>query len=125
MKKKDIEDIKRLKLVTGASFEAARAKISSIAAQEVAIKEQLSSLVGERNSVAKNPIGSEDAAFAAGASVRWHRWIDQRRKTLNMELARLRAEKLAARKALHRSFGRNESLRLIASKMEQTLSKRD
>ena len=45
-----------------------------------------------------------------GADVLWNGWESATRRQLNMELARLRAQKLSALEALRHAFGRKQAV---------------
>ncbi|WP_241481033.1 hypothetical protein [Ruegeria sp. ANG-S4] len=45
-----------------------------------------------------------------GTDVLWHRWESTTRRQLNLELARLRAQKMDAMKDLRTAFGRKQAV---------------
>ena len=93
--------------------------MSKLQQLEKAIRDQLSDLVVKRDASAQRATESGDAALTAGADVRWHRWIDQRRATLNQELASILSRKAAVKVRLQKSFGRNEAMRLLGVRLAE------
>ncbi len=103
-----MKDLKSLEPLVAAKYQKAQARLAQIAAQEGRLKAQLSELHRSREQ-AVNRDGS-DPASKSGADVRWQRWIDQRRKEINLELAQLASQRLVAKEGLKVAFGRKEAL---------------
>lgn len=116
-------DLNQLSPVIELKFQAAQRSLAQHRETVRGLQQQLTDLDTARDSSqAERPEG-DDPATAAGANVLWQRWIDQRRKDINLELARLAAEKPALMDQLKRSFGKKEALKqlLIASLEEEKL----
>ena len=107
------KEMRELQQVTLTVYTAAQANMASLTRRESEIKSQLAGLVETRVAAANRVQSEPDAAMIAGADLRWHRWIDQRRAILNSELAQLRASKAAVQKRLQKAFGRHEAVRLM------------
>ena len=114
-----LKDLAQLRALTDAKFVAVQSEMAALQQKERAIRAQLSDLVVRRATAAQRLQGGADAAAAAGADVRWHRWIDQRRKKLNQELSAILSDKAAIRVQLQKSFGRNEALRLLGLRLKE------
>ena len=114
-----LKDLAQLRALTDAKFVAVQSEMAALQQKERAVRAQLSDLVVRRAAAAQRLQGGEDAAAAAGADVRWHRWIDQRRKKLNQELSAILSDKVAIRVQLQKSFGRNEALRLLGLRLKE------
>ncbi|MEM1005022.1 MAG: hypothetical protein AAGK26_06555, partial [Pseudomonadota bacterium] len=54
-----------------------------------------------------------------GTDVLWRGWEASTRQQLNMELARTRAQKLAALDALRHAFGRKQALETLSNSLQQ------
>jgi hypothetical protein len=94
--------------LSDAVFESERAALAALAKREEAVRTQLRDLAQVKNT--PPALGeAQDTASKAGADVRWHRWIDQRREILNHELAQIMALKLAQQEKLQKAFGRKQA----------------
>jgi len=103
-------DLSQLSPVIEMKFQAAQRRLAQHRETVRGLQQQLKDLDAARDgNQARRPEG-DDPATAAGANVLWQRWIDQRRKDINLELARLAAEKPALMEQLKRSFGKKEAL---------------
>ena len=63
-----------------------------------------------------NGQGGIDAACLTGADQAWGRWVDRRRRMLNVRLAQAAAEAETQKQAARRAFGRASVLRNLAGK---------
>ncbi len=91
------------------AFASEQSKLAALSRRESAIRAQLETLIQSRaqSALLKD---AESAAMKAGAEVRWHRWIDTRRETLNRELAQVMALRAQSVAAVRRAFGKKEAL---------------
>ncbi len=110
------EELHALQGLAEVAFAADQSKLAQINAQEQAIRSQLDGLITERGQqgLAVTP-GS--AALKAGANVRWHRWIDHRRESLNRDLAATLAEKARVIARVRQSFGKKEALTALVARV--------
>ncbi len=104
--------------LSGISFRAAQARMAELLAREVDLRRNLAQLTESRSAQANAPRAPDEAALVAGADIRWHHWVDQRRATINMELAQVLALQDNCRFALKKAFGRDQ---VAQSLLQQTL----
>ena len=102
--------LSQLTPVVELAFQAAQRNLAQHNARVRELEEQLSDLETARNNALNNRPAEDDAALVAGADVLWQTWIDQRRKDINMELARLASEKPLLMSQLRKAFGKKEAL---------------
>ncbi len=104
--------------LSGISFRAAQARMAELLAREADLRRNLAQLTESRSAQANAPRAPDEAALVAGADIRWHHWVDQRRATINMELAQVLALQDNCRFALKKAFGRDQ---VAQSLLQQTL----
>ena len=100
---KKIEKIKKLHALTDMRFLALQTKMAELSGQEQDLRNTLAELSKSVSERQANP--KDDAAMIAGADIRWHRWVDQRKTALNIELAKLTAQKESYQQVLKEAFG--------------------
>ena len=113
-----VDRVKALVQVSGLKFQADQAKLAQLHAKERALRQNLQDLVQQRNARATSPTRADDPATIAGADVQWHAWVDQRRKTINTELAQLLAQKADFQARLKRSFGQDQAAQALLKQMQ-------
>lgn len=111
------DQLVRLTQLTNARFEAAQTKMAGILQREAGLRDALAQLEGSRHEQAIKGRSPYDPALAAGADLRWHRWIDQRRAILNIELAQVLALKDGHRAALRSAFGRDHAVATLRARV--------
>lgn len=94
--------------LSAVSFRAAQAKMAELLTREAGLRRNLAQLTDSRAAQAKAPRQSDEAALIAGADIRWHHWVDQRRAVINTELAQVLALQEKCRAQLVRAFGRDQ-----------------
>ena len=92
------------------------------AAREKRLRDNLAQLVQEKRRTIERDV-PDDAARAAGADIRWHRWVDERRAIINIELAQVLSEKLECQRSLARAFGRDQAVATLLDKQQKTEAK--
>lgn len=99
------------------SFQADQAEMAMLNRDEVKLRQRLSDLADDisRRAMTTRPV--DEPATIAGADLRWHCWIDQRKAKINAELARVLAKKEICRVRLTRSFGRKQVSAAMAAKV--------
>lgn len=95
--------------LTALSLDAAQIRLAQLKHREAGLRENLASLIAERTAFATATQGPDDAAMAAGAAIRWHQWVDQRRASINRELLQLRIQIVEAEQTLRHVFGRDQA----------------
>jgi hypothetical protein len=103
----DLADLARLARLAHA---AAEQRMGVLRRREDELRGTLAELDAARRDRAAATAGQIDPALQAGQDLRWHRWIDGRRQTLNAELARVLAGQAQVRAELARDFGRKEAI---------------
>lgn len=96
--------------------------MSSLLKREADLKESLQRMTQGRDLQAEQIRDTEEPAWIAGADVRWHRWIDQRRSIINAELAQVRALQYQQRSKMALAFGKQQVI-LSLNKQEIASSK--
>ena len=104
--------------LSGLSYRAAQARMAELLAREADLRRNLMQLTESRSAQAQAPRESNEAALVAGADIRWHNWVDQRRALINTELAQVLALQESCRAVLTRAFGRDQ---VAQSLLRQTL----
>lgn len=121
----DVLRMKGLVDLSGLSFRAAQARMAELLTREAALRRNLAQLTESRAAQAQAPRASDEAALIAGADIRWHHWVDQRRATINTELAQVLALQENCRVALTKAFGRDQVAQSLLQQTRQlSLTKR-
>lgn len=107
-------ELTALAQVAGLAYAVREARMVALRTQEARLRGLLETLEQARRDSAARADTGDDPARRAGADLRWHRWIDRRRMTLNVELARVLAGIATLRQALLRDFGRKEAISELA-----------
>lgn len=110
--------IKALAQVSALRFQADQARLAQLQAKEHDLRKNLLDLVQQRNARAASVTKADDPATIAGADVHWHAWVDQRRKTINTELAQLLAQKSDCLARVQRSFGQDQAAQALLKKVQ-------
>ncbi|MDX8352876.1 hypothetical protein [Cognatiyoonia sp. IB215182] len=110
---RNVQDLKGLADIAGLAYRAAQADMARIMQKEADLCRNLAQLTESKASLARTPRRSDDAAMIAGADIRWHRWVDQRRATINAELAQVRASKDYYQSKLRLAFGKDQAARAL------------
>jgi hypothetical protein len=112
-------DLAALAQIAALAYAAREARMAALRAEEARLRAVLAALGQDRRDSAARTETGDDPARRAGADLRWHHWIDRRRQTLNIELARVLAEVAVLRQALARDFGRREAISDLARSAAQ------
>lgn len=115
----DLKQLKGLRKLAALQFQARQKEMAELHQQEAALQQNLADLLGDRAARDAVKAGAADPAMRAGADVRWHAWIDQRRAVINQELAKVRARMAALEPKLRRAFGKD----LVAQHLQKTAQK--
>ncbi len=98
-----------LSSVTGAIFDREYQSLRPILDAERRIQNQLARLDMQLQQVRAE--STRNASYAiTGTDMLWHGWESATRRKLNMELARVRASKIAAMNQLRAAFGRKQAV---------------
>ena len=105
--------------LTALEFRSARAEMAQLAQREARLRQNLDQLLNSKQERAATTMLPTEAAFAAGARVRWLQWVDQRRAVINTELAQVMALKEGCRTKLNQAFGRDQAVQALVKKLQQ------
>ncbi len=106
----DRDRLDKLGELSGLQFRAAQAEMATLLRREERLRQNLTQLTRSKQSQARAPRAPDDAALVAGADIRWHQWVDQRRSTINGELAQVLALKDSCMQKLRTAFGRDQAV---------------
>ncbi|MCG3269103.1 hypothetical protein [Yoonia sp. I 8.24] len=116
----NVKQTQGLAQLTDIALQAAHVKMAAIVARETGLRENLAQLAIHDEKPKQVPVTMADAAFAADATVRWQQWVDQRRTTINTELAQVMALKEHCRVDLARAFGRDQAAKALVARRAKT-----
>ena len=97
-------------------FRAAQAEMAQLRLREDRLRSNLAQLIQQKETQA-DAMRDGAAAIVAGADVRWHQWVDQRRTVINAELAQVRALQEGCRAKLSNAFGRDQAVQDLNAKL--------
>ena len=95
--------------VTEAVYQREHQKLKPLLEQEARVMRRLAQLDAQTLEVRQQTQQSSDYRVSGGDVV-WHTWESITRRDLNIELARIRAQKLAALDAVRQAFGRMQAV---------------
>ncbi|WP_322891193.1 MULTISPECIES: hypothetical protein [unclassified Yoonia] len=102
-----------LAVLTGLALRAAQAEMAELKAREADLRQNLTDLLAQKT---RDPRPQNDPALIAGADLRWQQWVDQRRATVNAELAQVLAQIDNRQRRLRGLFGRDQAARALVEK---------
>jgi hypothetical protein len=116
------QQLRTLKKLADAHLMAVRARYANLSNQEDRLCENLAQLAKDKNRTG-NRDHKDDPALVAGVDVLWHKWVDQRRGVINIELARVRAAKSECQRHLRQAFGKDHALGSLCERMAKRASR--
>ncbi|PSL15719.1 hypothetical protein [Shimia abyssi] len=111
MKKDDLAGLLEISLTV---FEASQAKLHPILKEEMRLRDLLADL-SQDAAVARLSFQTDLNMRAVRADEAWNTWAEQNRRTLNLKLAQILAQKEVAMASVKKSFGKLEALRAISA----------
>lgn len=114
---KQSKDMAGLIQISELQYRTAQADMARIRAREEDLRRKLAQLIESKSAQAITTQRPDAAALIAGADIRWHRWVDQRRAAINAELARVLALKENSRVRLQTAFGRDRAMQKLSEQM--------
>lgn len=110
--------ITNLAAVTDAAFQREYQKLRPLLKAEAHIQKQLSNLDAQ---VAEVRAGSSDTDGyrATGTDVLWGSWESATRRQLNMELTRIRSQKITAMEELKLAFGKKQAVASLSQRLRK------
>ncbi|WP_170771006.1 hypothetical protein [Ruegeria lacuscaerulensis] len=103
------QKLSNLQIATDALFQKEHQALAPILQAEIRIQNQLARLDGQVRQTRWDTNDTEGYRVT-GTDILWHGWESNTRRQLNMELARVRSQKLAALDALRSAFGRQQAV---------------
>lgn len=103
------EQFNQVAEITSVLFQAAQSKLAQAVKRENDLRKMLATLEQSRTARANANLLDTDVAMIAGADLRWQAWVDQRRSSLNHELAKCLAAQDHLRETARRAFGKEQS----------------
>ena len=116
-KKQKIDSLVHL---AGLRFRAAQSELAAILEKEAGLRRNIEQLMQSKSELAQAKRRSDDPARVAGADIRWNHWADQRRATINTELAQVLASKGHYEAAVKYAFGRDQVARSLQDQVANT-----
>ena len=107
-----------LEKVTDAAFQKQFQQLRPILEAEARIQQQLLKLDTQLNQVRTESRQTEGYQIS-GTDILWNGWESTTRRQLNMQLAQIRAQKLARLEALRLAFGRKQAIDALIKQMQQ------
>lgn len=107
-----------LKAVAEALFQQQYQTLRPVLDAEARLQRGLAKLDAQMRQ-ARQESAQTDGYTITGTDVLWRGWEASTRRQLNMELARTRAQKLAALDALRHAFGRKQALETLSNSLQQ------
>ncbi|MFQ1700444.1 hypothetical protein ACJ5NV_07595 [Loktanella agnita] len=114
---KQSKDMAGLIQISELQYRTAQADMARIRTREEDLRRKLAQLIESKSAQAIATQRSDAAALIAGADIRWHRWVDQRRAAINAELAQVLALKENSRVRLQNAFGRDRAMQKLSEQM--------
>ncbi len=115
MNRKKLSDLQR---ATDAVFQKNYQTLRPVIEAEARVQQQLASLNSQVAEVRRDSASAEGYQVT-GTDILWNGWESATRRQLNTDLARLRAQKLAAIEQLRAAFGRQQAIRSISDQYRQ------
>ncbi|MEW2919470.1 hypothetical protein AB1A64_20555 [Ruegeria sp. ANG10] len=115
MKQAALSDLKN---VTEAVFQKEYNALRPLLEAEARVQQQLARLDAQVRQSRQDSAAAE-GYLVTGTDVLWNGWESATRRQLNMELARIRAQKLSAMDALRRAFGRKQAVTNLSAAQKE------
>lgn len=110
MTKRDQRKLQRLLKVTDAAQKAAQARLLETTKDERACQAAIDQLDEDRVEIMSSlQISDKTSAAQVVVDAGWLRWAEKQRGSLNMSLARARAQAMRGREEAKRTFGRHQA----------------
>lgn len=107
-----------LEKVTEATFQKERKLLRPLLEAEASVQQQLARLDAQVQQSRKDSASSEGYRVT-GTDILWSSWESASRRQLNLELARIRAQKLTAMEALRTAFGRQQAVAKLSAAQKE------
>ncbi|PUB17619.1 hypothetical protein [Yoonia sediminilitoris] len=102
------QKLEGVKSLSSLKYEVIQMEMAKLKEREATLRDTLRQLAASKRQEAtlRQP---DDSALIAGAGIRWQQWVDQRRASVNMELAQTLAQKESCIARMKLAFSRNEA----------------
>ena len=111
-----------LEKITEAAFQKEYNALRPLLEAEARVQQQLARLDMQVSEARENS-ASTDGYLVTGTDILWNGWEASSRRRLNLELARLRAQKLSAMQNLRTAFGRKEAVANLSAAQKAALKR--
>lgn len=105
--------LKALGEVSVLKYQSLQGEMAQLLQRELGLRENLRQLVASRTLRQGETLRKSDPALSAGADIRWHKWVDERRAIINAELAQIIGQQEHCRARLQRSFAQDQAARAL------------
>jgi hypothetical protein len=105
--------ISELQDLTSLALRAVQTEMAALGSREADLRQYLNDLSVQKR---RDPRAVDDPALIAGADLRWHYWVDQRRAAINAELAQVMAQSENCQTRMRAMFGRDQAVRALADR---------
>lgn len=106
--------IEALTKIADLKYQSMQLKMAKLLQQEHALRQNLQQLTEQKTSSATTQEPGSGLAALAAVDLRWHRWVDQRRTIINLELAQVLAQQEELRLKLQQAFGKSQVVQTLA-----------
>ncbi|SFR00699.1 hypothetical protein [Poseidonocella sedimentorum] len=105
--------LQELSKLTDLAFQRASAPLAEYARREAELRKAIAALTPSSEYFASQEVSDDakETVRRGGAAMAWDRWAAKRKSQLNMDLARVLAEKAGVEAQARRAFGRSEVAR--------------
>ncbi|WP_371809146.1 hypothetical protein [Ruegeria sp. HKCCD5849] len=104
--------------MTEATFQKKFQELRPILDAEARVRQQLAKLDLQLSQV-RTESDKTEGYQVSGTDILWNGWESATRRQLNMQVAQIRAQKLAAVEALRFAFGRKQAVEALGEKFHQ------
>lgn len=118
-----MSDLAQMADITQALYRAELAKVQELITREAQLRRALADLDERRREAAELPVDQLAGPRAIGADLAWQGWVQQMRRSLNMELAQVLVKKAERMGALRQAFGRAEAVAQLGRDEKTALRK--
>ncbi len=118
----NLKKLSALQMATDAMYQKQHQALRPVIEAEALVQKQLVRLDHQVTLARQDSAGTEGYRVS-GADILWNAWESATRRQLNMELARVRAQKLAAMEQLRTAFGRQQAIASVSKTMRDAQQK--
>lgn len=110
-----LQDLAKLSTI---KLQVVQVEMAKLKEREAALRLSIKNLSESKHHQISTASAS-DPALIAGANIRWHQWVDQRKTSVNYELAQVLAQRERYLAQLKLAFGQNEAIKKLFKSEER------